>query len=145
MKYQHSFHCHISGNLRKEVKSQHELPRRVHLSLLMHRYLLIQQTVDSVQSPEGVPPPERQSALVEQTPCKPQSPIHDCLVEGCFLFLSELKGIIGGRKKTKNNNSSLIYILFNWLKKNNNKVARRLVRIWKSLLCNFYKIEEKKT
>lgn len=62
----------------------------------------MQQTVESVQSPEGVPPFEMQSDFDEQMPFKPQSPVHGCLVGACFLRLYEFKGMIGGKKKTKN-------------------------------------------
>jgi len=67
-------------------------------------YLLTQQTVVSEHNPEEFPPLEVQSALDAQTPSKPQSPTHDCFCEFCrFLFVKELNGIIGGKKKTENN------------------------------------------
>lgn len=62
----------------------------------------MQQTVESVQRPDAVPPLDVQSDFDEQIPCKPQSPVQDCLVEACFRRFNELKGMIGGKKKTKN-------------------------------------------
>lgn len=60
----------------------------------------MQQTVESVHKPEAVPPFEVQLDLEEQMPCNPQSPMQDCMVVVCFLLLKELRGIIGGKKKT---------------------------------------------
>lgn len=75
--------------------------------------LQIQQTKESEQSPEEVPPRVPHSDFEVQIPYKLLSPRHGCFCEAAFLLLREFKGIIGGKKKTvkkKNLSSYFFYI-----------------------------------